>query len=210
MTRIHIEGMTGSGKSFLIKYLKTRYPYFSIHTMLETNNVSNILDLNITKSRWAFFTEMDFLQKHINNIKKSKTDTLCFVENSIFSAKTCYFEYLRREHFFTDEEISLYNAWFKIMISEHPNILPDCILYIESDIHIHFERIINNSKSEQSNINLQTLQKFKYLYDKYLHIMEHHYHVRVVRVQCPPYFEDNMGDMEQVVQTIFTQLGIEL
>lgn len=204
MTGIHIEGMTGSGKGFFLKYLKNKYPYFNVITMNEVTNISNMLDLQSGKSRWSFYTEMDFLNKHYENSTQCIPNTMNFIENSVFSSKACYFAYLDAGGFFTPLEKSLYEAWYKTVMKRHAR--PRVLVYLKSpNIQHHFERIINNSKTEQCGMTLSILKNFQALYDAYINQAELA-GIPVIRITCPPCFEDNQCDMDCVVQTMLESL----
>lgn len=199
---VHIEGSLGCGKGFLVKYMKNKFPFFNIVSMNDTLNVGNMLDLEQGKSRWSFFTCMDFLFKHSENAAIATTsNTLTFIESSIFSSRACYFQYLLTGGHFTPIERRLYEDWYTLLGNKNPR----AIIYLQSNIQHQFERIIHNSKNEQTNISLEKLHVFNRLYEDYITLAQKS-GIPVIRVQTPAFFEDNHGDMEGVLDYITESL----
>lgn len=187
---VAIEGPVGSGKGFLLKYIRQRgLDNVSVQVQLHDDAVPNIVDCHRDTSRWGLFTELDFLFRHVQayvQIQKSRTADVILLEGSHVADRFCYFELIRNQ--LTPVEQRLYEDWIGVMCEfnmSHKTIFLDC------DPHDCLHRIINNNKREQCDIDLTEISRLRRLYEKNL---PHD----ALRIACAPNFEDNEPLLESM------------
>lgn len=169
---VSIESPLGGGKGFFLKYMRQHKEWIErqglngsahLYVCLQDDSISHVMDMNNDEKRWALFTELDFLYKHVHNIKTLNDslegeNAVLFMEGSPASDKHCYFDAIES---ITAAEKSLYNEWYGIM-KQFWNV--DTTVLMKSSIHSHFDRVMGNSKKEQSFVTLGYLSQKAKLY----------------------------------------------
>lgn len=170
---VSIESPLGGGKGFFLKYMRQHKEWIehymkvrnvNIQIALQDDSISHVMDMNNDERRWALFTELDFLFKHVSTIKGANRTsikdhkTALFIEGSPLSDKLCYFDTINTV---TKAEKHLYNEWYDIL-SEYWHV--DKSILVHSSIHSHFDRVMGNSKKEQSFVTLAYLSHKAQLY----------------------------------------------
>jgi thymidylate kinase len=176
---VSVESPLGGGKGFFLKYLRqhTLLQGQDVAVCLQDDSISNVMDMNNDSRRWGLFTEMDFLVRHIISIHQAhKVAKVVIVEGSPISDRMCYFADTMCEAL----EKRLYEEWYNIL--EHYWHVDICF-YLRSSIHSHFDRVMGNSKKEQSFVTLQYLSRKIAMYDNLLS--------ESPMVTCENNFEDN-------------------
>lgn len=181
---IAVESCPGGGKGFLLKHLSTHGlegVEGSIDVVLQDDSIEHVVDFVHDPKRWLLVTELHFLMQHVRSMRERPKAAVTFVEGSPYSDFMCHFE----PHEKHPLEERLYRQWYLIM-QKYWHV--DAHVLLLSSPHEHLERIIGNSKKEQSHTTILSMYKQTERYKQVLG----HAHILV----CHPNFEDNEPAME--------------
>jgi deoxyadenosine/deoxycytidine kinase len=182
---IAVESCPGGGKGFLLKHLASNGLDGTrrIDIVLQDDSIEHVVDFVHDPTRWVLVTELHFLMQHVRSIREHPKgpDAVTFVEGSPYTDFMCHFEPNEKHPL----EESLYRQWYEIM-RKHWHV--DAHILLLSSPHEHLERIIGNSKKEQSHTTILSMYKQTERYKQVLG----HAHLLV----CYPNFEDNEPAME--------------
>lgn len=188
-TVVCIESCVGGGKGFFLKYLMTHLrnsEFGNVSAVFMEDNISNMVDLNTDPKRWAFFTQMVSFLSHFKAQSSSSTkDTCVFVEGSILTDMACTMKRWDALGYLTPEEKTLLHDWYTLMSQK---VSYDAVVYLDNDVHSHYERVVNNSKREQAWISREMLVEMKRDYDVRMSMVRD---IPTLFVSCSPNFEDN-------------------
>lgn len=199
---VSIESPLGGGKGFFLKYMRQHKEWIErqgfngkaqVHVCLQDDSISHVMDMNNDEKRWALFTELDFLYKHVANIKFAHdslqgTNAVLFLEGSPISDKHCYFDAIES---ISEAERELYTEWYDIL-KNHWKM--DMSVLMKSSIHSHFDRVMGNSKKEQSFVTLGYLSQKAKRYASLLNSSP--------KLICENNFEDNEPVLEVMCQVL--------
>jgi Deoxynucleoside kinase len=183
---VSIESPLGGGKGFFLKYIMKSniLSKFIVEGHLQDDSISHVMDMNNDAKRWALFTELDFLIRHVMGIKKCKSrfygnsqNHLVLIEGSPITDKLCYVD---NSTDIDPLEKELYNEWFDIL---KPQWHIDMSVFLKSSVHSHFDRVMGNSKKEQAFVTLSYLSGKMIQYEQTLQ--------GCVKLICENNFEDN-------------------
>lgn len=182
---IAIESCPGGGKGFLLKHLAQYglHPY-KVAVLLQDDSIQHVMDYNKDPKRWNLTKELHFLLRHVQQIsdacKMTDVDVI-FIEGS--PVTDCHGFFLQSPR--TASEEGLYHEWFRLL---QPRWHIDAHVLLSSSPHEHLERIIGNSKKEQSHTTIVSVHnQMKVFYN-----LLRHTHM----LSCHPNFEDNEPAME--------------
>lgn len=182
---VTFEGPVGCGKGFLLKHIKQHgLPCAeSIQVELHEDAVSHVYDSHQNPARWGLFTELDFLFRHVSaycSVQKDHCDVdVILLEGSHVADRFCYYEMIK--HHLTPMEQQLYEECISVICKfdmSHKTIYMDC------DIHDCLQRIMDNCKREQYEVDLLELHRLQRLY-------RHHLPADTCHLTCTANFEDN-------------------
>ena len=181
---IYIEGNIGSGKSTLIKLIKSDFNlgiYFVDEPVkewlaLDDNNGKNILQYFYDDiSRYGFMFQINASITKVENIKKiflepyySHKLSTVLAERSIFSDRYCFAENLYDNQKMETIEWNLYTNYFNWITNSFPNIVPDGYIYIKTDPKICHKRIHKRDRKEETTISLEYLTELDMKHNKWL------------------------------------------
>ncbi|WIA15737.1 hypothetical protein OEZ85_002354 [Tetradesmus obliquus] len=153
VTVVSVESPPGGGKGFLLKYLASK----GMRVALQDDAICHIMDLNTDARRWAFFTELFFLDMHVKCFKDASNSSggggVLLLEGSPLTDRLCYYEALHKRSMHP-LEAELYEQWYEIL---RPQWRVDHSLLLLADTHAHVERIIDNAKVEQAALGIDQL-----------------------------------------------------
>lgn len=89
------------------------------------------------------------------------------MERSIFSARQCFVELMLKKQFLHDAMYHVLQSW-NDFIHEHHAIKCDMIIYVQTDPQTACSRVVNRSRSEESEISEVYIQELHLLYEKLL------------------------------------------
>lgn len=187
---VSIESPLGGGKGFFLKYLRQckSIGTYSTNIILQDDAISHVMDMNNDFKRWALFTELDFLLKHVSSISnalKQPQKNIIVIEGSPLTDKTCYFDEMTIDTL----EQELYEEWFDILKAFWK---VDVYISLKSSIHSHYDRVMGNSKKEQSFVTLSYLAHKLQLYNNNL--------IGCPKIICENNFEDNEPVLQVMVE----------
>ena len=159
-----IESPPGGGKGFLLKHMSQhgiKLQTWSVHVVLQDDAIDHVMDYVKDERRWLLTKELHFLWMHTRGIQDAirQGHDLVFVEGSPLSDYMCHFRPCEK----TDLEDKLYREWYEIMRSfwqVHVHVL------LTTSPHSHLERIIGNSKKEQSHTSIFGMYVMTGLYQR--------------------------------------------
>lgn len=181
---VTIEGPVGCGKGFLLKHIR-QYGLpctENLQVQLHDDAVSHVYDCHKNPARWGLFTELDFLFRHVQAyvmLQKSTDVDVILLEGSHVADRFCYYEMIKPH--LTLIEQQLYEEWISVLCEfdmSHSTIFMQC------DTHDCLQRIMDNSKREQWEVDLLELHRLQKLYRKHLPADTCH-------LVCSANFEDN-------------------
>lgn len=181
---IAVESCPGGGKGFLLKHLAAHgLPggVGHVNVFLQDDAIEHVIDAVHDSARWFLTTELYFLLQHVRQLMGESYGHVTFVEGSPLTDFMCYFV-AQPKHPLEDE---LYREWYAIL---RPLWHVDAHVLLLSSPHEHLERIIGNSKKEQSHTNIMSLYKQEEQYKSILHTSP--------SLVCHANFEDNEPAME--------------
>lgn len=188
-----VESCVGGGKGFFLKYLRTA----STGAVLMDDNIANILDVAQDRPRWTAFTELVCFLKHFKaqQQRAEPGPAVVFVEGSLFSDYWCLAR--RMTDHMRPCEVELLEDWHAYMSAIAKF---DAVIYLDSDVQSHFERVVNNSKREQATISREEIADLKVVYDMAMARLPAD--VPTLYLPCPPNFEDNEPALAKMADAV--------
>ena len=177
---ISVDGNIGSGKSTLVKYLKSKYKnlYFLDEPVDEWIRITDDNDENILhkfyndKSRYsylfqnfAFITRANILLNNINNLKNLLGKKIIITERSVETDRNIFAKMLYDSNNLTDLEYKIYNYWYNNL---YPDIKVKNIIYLKTDPEIAFQRIKKRNRKEEEGITLDYINDVHDYHEKWL------------------------------------------
>jgi deoxyadenosine/deoxycytidine kinase len=174
-----LEGNIGSGKSTFCKLYSKSNPDCEVH--LEPvdewiNMKDDITNKNLLQyfyddqERWSYTFQSYAFISRINCITKPTLKSKKLVERSIFTDKNVFAKALYETGKMSNIEWKMYNKWFDWSLQDLINKIgePSGIIYLRCDPEISYERLKIRSRSEESSVPLEYLQKLHDYHDKWL------------------------------------------
>lgn len=180
---IAVESCPGGGKGFLLKHLAAHgLPRIGqVGVLLLDDSIEHVIDAVHDPKRWTLTTELHFLIEHVRMLKSKSYNDITFVEGSPLTDLMCYFAPAQKHPL----EDNLYKEWYELL---RPMWSVDVHVLLTSSPHEHLERIIGNSKKEQSNTTILSLYRQE---ERYKSVLRTH-----PTLVCHANFEDNEPAME--------------
>jgi len=179
---VAVEAPPGGGKGFLLKHLQARgVP--GLRVALLDDDISSLLDCQNDPARWGLVTQLSVFAAHIDmqNQERPVADALV-MEGSHHSDAECHARLATmhpQERALYDEATSILRATLREPVG--------LVVYLKSDLHTCFERIVSSARKEQTGISLQAVAQHLAAYEDFVATCP----VPVVELDCPAYFEDN-------------------
>lgn len=173
--RIIVEGNIGSGKTTFLKIF-SKSSASLLHPPLiipePINLWRNVGGVNIFQlladdpKRWSF-TFQSYVQLTMVKIHEMEPEESNFkvMERSLYSARYCFVENLKRNGILDDAECFILDQWFEASLPSAP---VDLIIYLRSDPNIVYKRIQERGRPEESGIKLEYLQTLHELHEEWL------------------------------------------
>lgn len=186
---VSIEAPLGGGKGFFLKYCRQHaFSGMDVTVSLQDDSIAHVIDMNADPNRWALFTELDFLFRHVQAIHSTQSNSahtpdMLLVEGSPLTDRVCYMHDTAAG--IDPLDLKLYDIWYDVLL---PYWKVDMHVRLKSSIHSHYDRVIGNSKKEQSFVTLGYLAHKGQLFDACLH--------GCPIMTCENNFEDNEPVLE--------------
>jgi len=192
-----IESCIGGGKGFFIKYLSTyakwAWPDATHAAILMDDSMVNMIEFSSDRARWAMFAMLSIFLRHAG--AQASTEDIVFVEGSLFTDFRCAAKRWRAMGFLAPEEFDVLEEWYDVFAK---TARCDAVVYLDNDVHTHFERIVNNSKREQAWISVEHLIDMKRDYDATL---SRFVDAPTLFLPCVANFEDNEPELMAMAET---------
>ncbi|XP_047520090.1 deoxynucleoside kinase-like isoform X2 [Pieris napi] len=181
-----VEGNIGSGKTTFLEHFRQ----FEDITLLtepveEWRNLKgwNLLDLMYSDpAKWAMtfqaYVSLTMLEMH----RRPTSTPVKLMERSIFSAKYCFVEQMKRLGTLHPAQFAVLDEWFKFINTEIP-VEADLIVYLKTTPSIVYDRIKKRARSEEQCVPLSYIEELHKLHEDWL--------INRTHADCPaPVFVD--------------------
>ncbi|CAG4983930.1 deoxynucleoside kinase [Colias croceus] len=166
-----VEGNIGSGKTTFLEHFR----HFEDITLLtepveEWRNVQgwNLLDLMYKDpAKWAMtfqaYVSLTMLEMH----RRPTRTPVKLMERSLFSAKYCFVEQMKRLGTLHPAQFAVLDEWFNFINREMP-VNADLIVYLKSSPSVVYERIKKRARSEEQCVPLDYIEQLHTLHEDWL------------------------------------------
>ena len=168
---ISVEGNIGSGKSTLVKLMKSYFPsckflFEPVDTWLKTidSNEENILDkFYQDKKRWSYtfqnFAYITRMRGLLETIKEcdSEKPTLIITERCVLTDKNVFAKMLYENGDISELEMKIYLEWFNLL-QEYASL--NGIIYLNTDPIVSNHRIKKETDLQKKTFKLNIWKKF--------------------------------------------------
>ncbi|XP_071146246.1 thymidine kinase 2, mitochondrial-like [Mytilus edulis] len=171
---VAVEGNIGSGKSTFLQYFKN-FPEVDlipepVSKWKDVNGFNTLEMMYKDASRWSLafqsYVQLTMAEGHRKDLK-DKHKSLKMMERSIFSARYCFVENLRRQDLMAEVDYCILSEFYKwILNHEDTNI--DLIVYLRADPHTCQERIRKRNRHEEKDVPIEYLQSLHDLHEDWL------------------------------------------
>jgi len=205
---ISIEGNIGTGKSTLVKILKSKFtnnPMVKflqepVEQWLELTDTdgTNILDkFYKNQKRWSYSFQMNAFITRIKDIIKSKPkEFIVFAERSILTDRKVFAKILMESKDISEIEWKLYNQWYS-WLKNNFHAEPDKIIYLRAEPDVSYSRIQKRNRKEEKTIQFDYIKGVHKKHDEWL---KDDPNVLVLDVNDD--FENNHAKLDQLTQFI--------
>ncbi|XP_067631539.1 deoxynucleoside kinase isoform X2 [Eurosta solidaginis] len=167
-----IEGNIGSGKTTFIEHFRKfedkvcciaepveKWRNFKGHNMLEL--------MYVDPERWAMpfqsYVMLTMLESHTQLTDKP----IKIMERSLYSAKYCFVENLRKSGFIQDCMYEILKEWYNY-VEEIAHIRADLIVYLRTTPEVVYERIRKRARSEETCVPYEYIKHLHELHENWL------------------------------------------
>ena len=202
-----IESCIGGGKGFFLKYLSTyarwAWPEVANVLVLMDDSAANMTEFSSDRPRWAMFAQLSAMLQHAIAQRSvvGDDDHLVLVEGSLFTDFRCSAKRWRAMGLLTPGEFRVLEDWYEIA---SVGARRDAVVYLDNDVHAHFERVVANSKREQAWVSAAHLGDMKRDYDATLSLESTNGPngpLATLFIPCAPNFEDNEPELLAMAET---------
>ena len=202
-----IESCIGGGKGFFLKYLSTyarwAWPEVANVLVLMDDSAANMTEFSSDRPRWAMFAQLSAMLQHAIAQRSvvGDDDHLVLVEGSLFTDFRCSAKRWRAMGLLTPGEFRVLEDWYEIA---SVGTRRDAVVYLDNDVHAHFERVVANSKREQAWVSAAHLGDMKRDYDATLSLESTNGPngpLATLFIPCAPNFEDNEPELLAMAET---------
>ena len=202
-----IESCIGGGKGFFLKYLSTyarwAWPEVANVLVLMDDSAANMTEFSSDRPRWAMFVQLSAMLQHAIAQRSvvGDDDHLVLVEGSLFTDFRCSAKRWRAMGLLTPGEFRVLEDWYEIA---SVGARRDAVVYLDNDVHAHFERVVANSKREQAWVSVGNLADMKRDYDATLSLESTNGPngpLATLFIPCAPNFEDNEPELLAMAET---------
>ena len=180
-TIVSIEGNIGSGKSTLLEKLKLHFndkpniiflkePVDDWSTIRDINNKTMLELFYEDQNKYAFAFQMMAYISRLAILKEAlqnNSNCIIITERSLYTDKMVFAKMLFDNNNISLENYSIYMKWFDTFVD---CFKIDKIVYVKTDPEICYNRIKTRSRTGESNIELDYLQKCHLYHENMLDI----------------------------------------
>jgi len=183
-----VEGNIGSGKSTFLQHFQrwnsqvelVPEPVDSWRDLKGHNLLQQMYEQPERNSlTFQTYAQLTMLKNH--TMKTNRPVKL--MERSIYSAKYCFAENLRRNGLMAESEYQVLSSWFDHLVnSPELDLGVDLIVYLRTKPEIARERLLGRGRGEEHLISLEYIQRLHDLHEEWLVQGNHQLHVPQVIV----------------------------
>ncbi|XP_044269796.1 deoxynucleoside kinase-like [Tribolium madens] len=168
---IAVEGNIGSGKTTFLKHMEKLGNVTIVAEPLDKwRNCQghNLLDLMYKDPKRNSFTFQSYVQLTLLQAHTMKTLTpFKMLERSIYSARYCFVEKLRRDNLLSAPEFSVIDEWFK-WIKTQQNVGVDMFVYLRTDPEVVYDRILKRDRAEERKVPYEYIKSLHEIHEDWL------------------------------------------
>lgn len=166
-----VEGNIGSGKTTFLEHFN-KFQDITLFTepVEEWRNLRgwNLLDLMYKEPlKWAMtfqaYVSMTMLDMH----RRPTASPVKLMERSIFSARYCFVELMKRSGTLHPAQFAVLDEWFRFIQREIP-IEADLIVYLKTTPSVVHDRIKKRARSEEQCVPLSYIEELHQLHEDWL------------------------------------------
>jgi len=176
---IIVEGTVGCGKSTLLDIVSSLPGVMVVpEPVSEWQNVNgtDLLQLMIEDGpRWSGLFQMEATLSRLKAALQKAVDArgrpalVRIMERSLYSERYCFLEQLKRTNTISDPEYFVMDRWHKFAVENfEPQIKPDLIVFLKTDLETVSERIQRRGREEEQNIDLNFVDGINKLHEDWL------------------------------------------
>lgn len=213
-----IEGNIGAGKTTFLKKLSQSLNcdvLFEPCEKWQDINGYNALEKFYTNiQRWAysfqlyaFLTRTESILQKLEKPPHNHNDTFFLAERSIFADRYVFAKACHQGGFMENLEWNMYTTWFDWTLARQPEeIIPKGIIYLQTDPHVSYRRILHRGRSEEKDISLEYIKKLYTNHHEWL-ILKENIELRIKDIpililDCNEEFENNSIIWENMVYLV--------
>jgi len=169
-----VEGNIGSGKSTYLKH----FSKLSKKVDIITEPVDKWRDLNSHNllhmmyedpNRWSLtfqtYVQLTMLETHT----KTSDQAVKMMERSLYSAKYCFVDNLRKTGKMADSEYEVLSSWFDFLLGcKEIDLSVDLIVYLKTDPEVALQRVRERSRGEEHLISEKYIRDLHHLHEDWL------------------------------------------
>ena len=174
-----IDGNIGSGKSTLIKKLKTKLkkinnlkiiylqePVDDWKNIKDENNINLIENYYKNQTKWGFSFQITTLISRIAQLKNLKEDNIIIItERSISSDKNVFCSMLHNNNIINTLDYNIYLKWYNEFIKDFP---VTGIIYVKTTPQKAYERVLKRKRLEEEGVPLEYLKECNNYHNNWL------------------------------------------
>lgn len=168
---IAVEGNIGSGKTTFLKHMEKLGNVTIVAEPLDKwrdCKGHNLLDLMYMDPKRNSFTFQSYVQLTLLEAHSIKTPhPFKMLERSIYSARYCFVEKLKRDSLLSSPEFSVIDEWFK-WIKKEQDVGIDMFVYLRTDPEVVYERIIKRDRAEERQVPFEYIRSLHEIHEDWL------------------------------------------
>lgn len=168
---VTVEGNIGSGKSTFLQYFKN-FPEVDIvpepvNKWKDVNGYNTLEMMYKDASRWSLAFQSYVQLTMSDGHRKDRHKPLKLMERSIYSARYCFVENLKRQNLMAEVDYCILSEFYKWILN-HEDTDIDLIVYLRADPKVCQERIRKRNRHEEKDVPLEYLQSLHGLHEDWL------------------------------------------
>lgn len=202
---IYIEGNIGTGKSTFLEFLKNNLGNNNCSYIqepvdqwiaLKDSQGKNILEYFYEdQDKWSFAFQMNSFISRIKKIEDHKKE-INLIERSVYTDRYCFALNCFNEGKMTEIEYNIYCKWHDWLCNRFP-VKPQGLIYLKNSATECDRRIKERSRSAESGIPLDYLEKLGQLHDKWLNKESN-----VLEIELEYGIYENKEKMDEILEKV--------
>jgi deoxyadenosine/deoxycytidine kinase len=165
LRHIAVSGNIGSGKTTLVAKLAVHYGWEPLYETVDQNPY--LKDFYADMTRWAFHTQMYFLNSRFNQIRQIHNSKKTIIQDrTLYEDAHIFAANLHTSGHINEQDYQTYLNVFNTMISSvHP---PDLLIYLRADIPKLAEQIQKRGRDFEYTMGLDYLKNLNDHYERWI------------------------------------------